>query len=325
MPTVAVFLEHEVPVFRPDDAQLARFADRLGPSWRVVSARTEAGFLELLPEADAADVWTFRQAWFAQAPRLRWLCTPAAGRDYFRVVPPPGVERVYGGFHGAIMGETAAGCVLALAHGILPFAQAMRGEGSAAWPRPALAARARRLAGASVVILGFGRIGRAAARFLAPFGPRLSGIARSVCPPPPDLPGVETGGAADLDRFLPRADFLLLFLPSGAETDGLLDARRLALLPPGAFLLNFGRGNAVDEAALAAALRSGHLAGAVLDVFRDEPLPASSPLRGAPNAWLFPHSSAFSPDYLDLHFEELAGRLLSAPLPLPPLATPPEP
>ena len=104
---------------------------------------------------------------------------------------------------------------------------------------------------------------------------------------------------------------MCLCLPSGPETDRLLDARRLALLRPTAFLCNFGRGNLVDEDALCAALRAGRLAGAVLDVFREEPLPADSPLRAAPNLWLLPHASAFSPDYVDLYFEELAPFLAS--------------
>ena len=99
---------------------------------------------------------------------------------------------------------------------------------------------------------------------------------------------------------------LLCFLPSGPETDRLLDARRLALLNPSAFLCNFGRGNLVDETALAAALRAGRLGGALLDVFAEEPLPADSPLRSAPRCWLLPHASAFAPDYLDLYFEEFS-------------------
>ena len=125
----AVYLEHEVPIFSPTEEQVGRFRARLrdrqtvGPSDRqtVLLCRSEPEFLAALPRAELAVVWTFRQEWFALAPRLRAVCTPAAGRDYFRVVPPPGVELRYGSFHGAIMGETAAACVLALSPGVLPF------------------------------------------------------------------------------------------------------------------------------------------------------------------------------------------------------------
>ena len=144
------------------------------------------------------------------------------------------------------------------------------------------------------------------------FGARIAGIARTAKPRPAWFgPEDATFAVSDAAAALRDASFLVSFLPSGPETDGLVDAALLSLLPPGAFFLNFGRGNCVDENALAAALASGRLAGAVLDVYREEPLPLSSPLRDAPNAWLFPHSSAFSPDYVDLCFDELSAFLKS--------------
>ena len=147
---------------------------------------------------------------------------------------------------------------------------------------------------------------------LKPFGARIAGISRTAKPRPSWFgPGDGTFAAEDAAAAVRDAAFLLCFLPSGAGTDGIVGEKLLSALPPGAFLLNFGRGNAVDEGALAAALRGGRLAGAVLDVYREEPLPLSSPLRDAPNVWLFPHSSAFSPDYLDLWFAETAPFLRS--------------
>lgn len=313
MKTLLVDLESPVPPFRPDDAQVGRLGSLLGDGWRVVCARSVAAFEAALPEADAVAVWTFRQEWFASAPRLRALCTPAAGRDYFRVTPPPGVAMLYGSFQGAIMGETAAACVLSLAHGLFAGASEMTDRGGRAeWPRAEAALRARRVAGSKCAILGFGAIGHATARMLKPFGVRIAGIARTAKPRPGWFgPGDGTFAVADIAEALRDAAFLLSFLPSGPETDRFVGAETLAMLPPGAFFLNFGRGTTVDEDALVSALRSGRLAGAVLDVFREEPLPPDSPLRGAPNAWLFPHSSAFSPDYLDLWFEELVPFLKS--------------
>jgi phosphoglycerate dehydrogenase-like enzyme len=112
-----------------------------------------------------------------------------------------------------------------------------------------------------------------------------------------------------LDTVLPAADHLVLALPGGAETDSLLDARRLSLLPPHAAIYNVGRGNAIDESALASALVAQAIAAAYLDVFAREPLPADSPLRSCPNAFLLPHISAIAPNYLDLFLRELAQRL----------------
>lgn len=311
---ILIFLQSDIPCFQVTDVQARRFEDALpeGSDRPVRVCRTEGDFLALLPEASAVFVWTFRQEWFALAPRLRHVCTPAAGRDYFRVVPPPGVAMHYGSFHGAIMGETALACVLAWCHGILPFATAMRDNGANPWPRHEMAVHGRRLAGSSVTILGYGNIGRAFARMLSPFGARVTGITRSAHPElsaEDAAMGVTTATAGQLDDILPATDHLVCFLPSGEGTTKLLDARRIALLRHGSAIYNFGRGNLIDETALASALAGGRIAGAVLDVFQSEPLPADSPLRRAPNCWLFPHASAFAPDYLDLYFEKCAAAM----------------
>jgi len=312
---ILLFLQHVHPCFQVTDEQARRFEAALpaGADRPVRVCRSEEEFVSLLPEATAVFVWSFRQEWFDLAPRLAHVCTPAAGKDYFRVVPPQRVTMHYGSFHGAIMGETALACVLACAHGILPFASAMGSSAPAdAWPREAIAVRCRRLAGSSVAILGFGAIGRLFARMLAPFGARVTGITRTAHPEraaEAEALGVTPATVAQLDEILPATDHLVCFLPSGEETTNLLDARRLALLKPDAFLYNFGRGNLIDENALAEALQAGRLAGAVLDVFRVEPLPADSPLRRAPNCWLYPHASAFAPDYLDLYFAKVAAAI----------------
>ena len=308
---ILVFLQNAIPCFQATDEQVRRFKEALPPfaDFPVRLCRTEDEFQDLLPQASAVFVWTFRQEWFAIAPRLRHVCTPAAGRDYFKVEPPECVTMHYGSFHGAIMGETALAAVLSWCHGLLPFAGDMKTPGEGAWPRLAMARHGRRLAGSSVTILGYGSIGRHFARMLAPFGAKVTGITRR---PHPELAdeaarlGVVLATAAELDAILPETDHLVCFLPSGPETTNLLDARRLALLKPAAAIYNFGRGNLIHEEALAEALATGRLGAAVLDVFKAEPLPADSPLRRAPNCWLYPHASAFAPDYLDLYFAKCA-------------------
>lgn len=308
--TVAVHITHpHVPAwgFTVDHAR--RLAGAV-PGFRCRLCTTREAFHAALPEAQAALVWTFCQEEFALAPRLRVLATPAAGRDYFAVSAPAGVTLLYGRFHGRIMAETAVGMLLAMVRGLLP---AVTTHAADPWPRAALAQVVRPLRGSHAVVLGFGHIGSWVGRMLVPFGVRVTGIRRR--PPPGGMP--PSGfGLADrvlpvdaLDAVLPAADHLVLTLPAGPGTDDLIDARRLALLPPHATVINLGRGNALDEGALAEALRGGRLAGACLDVFRAEPLPADSPLRSCPRLWLFPHSSAISPDYLDLFVDDLAAQL----------------
>ena len=116
-----------------------------------------------------------------------------------------------------------------------------------------------------------------------------------------------------LDRVLPDTDHLVLCLPASPGTEGILDDRRLQLLPAHAGIYNVGRGNAIDEQALASWLASHPLAAACLDVFREEPLAADSPLRSLPNCLLLPHLSAIAPDFLDLFVEELIPRLSAVP------------
>lgn len=139
-----------------------------------------------------------------------------------------------------------------------------------------------------ITILGMGEMGRAAAGMLRAIGFRVTGWSGSGRP----VEGVEMFGGADLDIALARAEILVTLLPDTAQTRGLMDARRLATLPRGAWLINPGRGTLTDDSALLAALDRGHLARAVLDVFRTEPLPADHPFWSHPRVIVTPHIAA---------------------------------
>jgi glyoxylate/hydroxypyruvate reductase A len=140
-----------------------------------------------------------------------------------------------------------------------------------------------------VTILGMGELGQAAARALMPFGFRLRGWSRT----PRDVPGVQTfSGDAGLDAALAGAEIVVTLLPNTPATENTLDARRLALLAPGAFVINPGRGTLIDDAALLAALDSGQVAHATLDVFRVEPLPPDHPYWHHPRVTVTPHIAA---------------------------------
>jgi len=143
---------------------------------------------------------------------------------------------------------------------------------------------------ATVGVLGVGRIGRAFVDRIRPFVHRV--VVHDVRKPEEDLAGVEwCDTLADL---LSVSNLLSLHLPLNAQTRGILDAAALAQLPRGAVVINVSRGGLVDEAALTDALISGHLGGAGLDVFEQEPLPAESSLRAAPNLVMSPHLAWYS-------------------------------
>jgi glyoxylate/hydroxypyruvate reductase len=138
----------------------------------------------------------------------------------------------------------------------------------------------------SVGVLGLGEIGGAAALALAQFGFDVHGWSRR----PHELAGVTTHAGADgLETLLSRADILVTLLPATSATENILDARRLALLPAGARLINPGRGSLIDDDALLAALDRGHVAHATLDVFRAEPLPPDHPYWAHPRVTVTPH------------------------------------
>ena len=302
--TLVVWLtDPAVACWSLNDRQIRRLRREL-PNVRVVVCTRAAAFREALPQADVAIARTFDPAWLNLAPKLKWLATPAAGQDYFQVARP-GLDVTYGSFHGRIMGQTVAAMVLAENRGLLASLRCLQ-QGNP-WPRGEIAPVMRTLDGTHAVILGFGSIGVWIARYLKPFGVRITGVRRHPrAAPRPDCftPDDRIAGLQRLDALLPTADHLILVLPATPATDRIIDARRLALLKPTATLYNVGRGNAVDERALVRALKAGRLRAAHLDVFQQEPLPDSHSLRTAPNTLLLPHASAISPEYLDLFLDE---------------------
>lgn len=144
------------------------------------------------------------------------------------------------------------------------------------------------LHGSRITVLGTGDIGTQFARRAKAFSPaKIVGVRRSAKPGDPAFDEMRTN--AELDAILPETDILVMALPNTPDTAGILNRERMALLPQGAYVLNVGRGAAVDQDALIEMLNSGHLAGAALDVVVPEPLPADHPLRGAKNILLTPH------------------------------------
>ena len=306
---IAVFQESTVPYFRIRARHVARLRAAV-PSATVTWCRTKGSFVRALPKADVAITWAFRQEWFALAPRLRCILSSAAGRDFFTLQPPPQVDVRYGAFHGPLMAETVLGLMLGFSRGIFEsYRRQLKGE---LWPREALFGSVRLVRGSHAVIVGFGHIGNAIGQLLKPFGVRITGIRRT---PPKRRPAwFEKNDAVlaldRLDQVLPKADHLILVLPSDTGTDNLFGARRLALLPKHAVVYNVGRGNCIDEEAMARALNSGDLRGACLDVFKEEPLAEASPLaRDLPGLVRMPHASAFGDVYMDRFIDEVIDRL----------------
>jgi phosphoglycerate dehydrogenase-like enzyme len=192
------------------------------------------------------------------------------------------------GVHGVPLAEFCAMGMLAFSRGLFAMVEQ---QGRREWTRFA----GTDLRGRTVAIFGHGSIGVEVGRLSRAMGMHVIGIKRTTDGTrAEDVSADELHPAAALHDVLPRAEFLVVATPHTPETEGAIGAAELALLPAGAVVINVGRGPVIDEPALIRALESGHLGGAVLDVFATEPLPSESPLWAMPNVLISPHSAATS-------------------------------
>ena len=219
------------------------------------------------------------------APDLKWIHIIGAGVEHLcpmTWVPQGVVVTNNKGAHARKAGDFALMAVLML-HSHVPaiVTNQRHGVWNSLYATP--------IEGATVLIVGVGSLGGGAADRLHGAGLRVLGISRHGRP----HPSVETMGTLDdIDALVPMADHLLVCVPATPETIGLIDRQRLEALKPGAGLINIGRAATVDYDALVALLESGHLSGAILDVFDPEPLPVDSRLWATPNLMVMPHISA---------------------------------
>jgi phosphoglycerate dehydrogenase-like enzyme len=246
----------------------------------------------------------------ARAPRLKWVQSTSAGVENLVSSIPHGITLTNAsGVHAPRGGEYLMTAILMLNSRVPAFAT---NQHAARWAP----IRTTPVVGKTVVFLGTGAIGGAAARLAKRFGMRVWGVNRS--------------GRAhrfvdrmfqpkDLKRILPRADFIAVSLPHTPETDRLLGRAELDSLPHHAGIVNVGRARVIDYEALADKLRKGELSGAVVDVLYEEPLPPSSPFWSVPNLIISPHcavddESVYVERCLDIFFDNLARFMKGAPL-----------
>ncbi len=225
---------------------------------------------------------------FKNFANIRWVQLNLAGTDGFTspgVLAPGTVLTNASGAYGLAVSEHMLGQLLMQIKRLDQYQDAQRkrqwtdfGTVKSIW-------------GSRTLVVGLGDIGGAFARKMYALGSEVRGIRKSPGEKPEELEAV--GTFAQLDEWLPEADFVALSLPGTPATYHLFGAERLARMKPGAVLINAGRGQTVDSLALNDALRNGRLGGACLDVTDPEPLPADHPLWDAPNLLLTPHVSGF--------------------------------
>ncbi len=229
---------------------------------------------------------------FARA--LKWMQNPSAGVEKWAsseaFLDGSFELTTASGMHESCA-QHAFALLLALSRKIHLYEKTLAPGG---WKSPHAADAPLVLSGMTMGVLGLGALGRRVCEIARAFGMKTLGVSRGGAPV---READETFAIGALDSILPRCEVLTLILPATRETDGLMNARRLSLLPRRCMLINIGRGNAIDERALIAALKSGQLAGAGQDVFQQEPLPADSEFYTLSNAVLTPHIGGDRPDY----------------------------
>ncbi len=296
-----------------------RFTDELLDKLRAVSPELEVvqhtihNLNDLLEYPRLRDVEILYYGWLEppapeDIPSVRWIQLHTAGANQLLGTPILETDiaiTTASGVHSTPIAEYTFAQILALRRRIplmLYFQQ--RGE----WPKDRWARFAvPELRGATLGVVGYGRIGREVARLGNAFGMHVLATRRSRSPDPayprwssaPDWDDsvVEFVARDDLHTLLSRSDFVVIALPLTDETRHIIDADALQAMKSSGYLINIARGAVVDERALIRALQEGWIAGAGLDVFEQEPLPADSPLWKLDNVILSPHVSGFSPLY----------------------------
>jgi phosphoglycerate dehydrogenase-like enzyme len=266
------------------------------PEVRVVIAEDQATAEREIVDAEAAFGRLPREV-LAKARRLRWLqapqIAPPAGYYYPELIEHPLTVTNFREIFNDHISTHIMAFVLAFARGLHVFIpQQLRRE----WKKSRENSGVVHLPEATALIVGVGGIGAETARLAAAFGMTvLATDARRTSAPP----GVTELHKPDaLDVLLPRADFVILTVPHTPATEGLMHRARFQRMKRSAFFINIGRGMTTKLDDLVAALNAGEIAGAALDVFEQEPLPAEHPLWTMPNVLLTPHTAGWGP-YLD--------------------------
>ena len=292
-------------VYHPDEAE--RYAALVHPSrgrvtLHVASKPDDAA--PVMSEIDILYAWKFPPALYARATRLTWLQAMAAGVEWALVPELPRAVTLTRapGIFGPWIAEYALGWMLWVTQRMAHYLGAQHER---RWLGDVMPDRLR---GKTLTIVGLGDVGRTIARSAAALSMRVVGVSRSGR----RVAGVDrVTRLAGLSRALSDADFVVLTVPLTDATRGLIGARELRAMRPSAWLLNVARGAVVDETAIAEALGARRIAVAVLDVFREEPLPLDHLFWRLPNVVITPHISGPStPDEIAPIFNDNLARFL---------------
>ena len=305
-----IVVHHRFELWRVPEWFSRRLAQDF-PELQIAHRDSYEGIEEDLRDAEVIFTISLRPEQLALTRNLRWIHAPSAA--VHQLLSPELVNSAVivtnsREVHGPVVAEHVMALIFALAKNIR---QVVALQEKHAWGQESMwraRVRPREIAGATLGLIGLGSIGRRVAEMASALGMRVIAVREHVEKGSP--PGVEAVFAPSaIDDMLKQSDYVVLAAPLVGSTRGLIDAGRLAVMKPEACLINVGRGPQVDETALAEALRSGRIAGAALDVFAQEPLPAESPLWDIENLLITPHNGSITEKLWHRHYEQFSGNL----------------
>lgn len=282
------------PIFTYDYSGIAYDANGLENPGRFQGERLE----EVLAMSEVLFCFNFPVEWLDKAPRLKWVQLASAGSDHAQRagafdIRPDLILTTSSGVHEVPISEHIIAMLL---HFARKFPVAVRNQPSHTWQRY----QANEAHGKTACFIGYGPIARRAAMLCKALGMNVLVVRASI--------NKEQAGSEYADRYYPgsmlnhalaQSDYIIVAAPRTAATEGIVGRAQFAAMKEGAVVINISRGALVDEDAMIEALQNGRLAGAGLDVFREEPLPESSPLWDLPNVLITPHVSGSSPYYYE--------------------------
>ncbi|MEA2725964.1 MAG: hypothetical protein QOF70_439 [Acetobacteraceae bacterium] len=277
-----------------------RLADTI-PGMKLIFAEDADAAAAAIVTADAA-FGTLPPDLLAKAQRLRWLqapqAAPPAGYYYPELVAHPLTVTNFREIYNDHISAHILAFVLAFARGLHVYIpQQLRRE----WKKPPEDRGVVPLPGSTALIVGLGGIGAETARLLAAFGVRVLAVDARRSDKPEHVAELQQPEA--LDSLLPQADFVILTVPHTPATEGFFNRAKFRLMKPTAFFINIGRGMTTKLDDLVAALLAGEIAGAALDVYEQEPLPAEHSLWGMPNVLMTPHMAGYGPHLNERRFQ----------------------
>ncbi len=259
----------------------------------ILASRDKETYEAAMAEAEVFFGYTISERQLKLARNLRWVHLAQAGFDNSAVeqLNERGIVLTNSrGVHSIAVAEHAMTLALSLSR---QLARSFRAQQRREFIISELRLKLSNLHGKRAIILGFGSIGKELERRLFGFGVEIWAMVRQQRK---DVAAARVFSPEDWREFLPEVDLIFNLLPATAETENWIDAEKLSACKRGALLINVGRGSTVETTALLAALESGKLGGAALDVFTEEPLPEDSPLWEAPNLLLTPHVASLTDD-----------------------------